>query len=456
MNIPIIVPPAPYLTNPKALMPLGVLYIAGYIESKGDVCTVIDLSGVDNYIEYTIDKLKQIDFTYVGISATSGQACYSLALASEIRKTFPKVKIIGGGPHFTHTCLAHKRIPTRTQKFVDDFNSHFDVYVLGDGEKAIYEAISSDKKVIDATTPISPSFISDDDLSNIPYPARHLIDMDSYVYNLGCKTASYKKAISIISQRGCPYGCRFCCSRVDKFSRIPRKTSVHNTLGEIEHLFTAYGYTDFCFYDDELNVNNQLDVLLNGFKDLQMKVGTELRFRAFLKSNLVSRDQMKKLKEAGMTVAVIGGESGSERILKNINKKSTLEQNTRFVEYAKEFGVHPKCIMSIGHPGESNQTLEDTFSWLQKVQLADVNFTIISCLPSSHYYDYAKLENGLWVYSVPENGDKLYSVDVDFHAKPNILSTNLEYGYESTVFTDHLTQEEIVEWHKKFELYFKG
>ena len=56
MIIPLIVPPSPYLTNPKALMPLGVLYIAGYIESKGDTPVVIDLSGIDDYINYTIKK----------------------------------------------------------------------------------------------------------------------------------------------------------------------------------------------------------------------------------------------------------------------------------------------------------------------------------------------------------------------------------------------------------------
>ena len=68
MTIPLIVPPAPYLTNPRALMPLGVLYIAGYIESKGDECVVIDLSGIDDYVQYTIEKLQEIGvFHCIGI-----------------------------------------------------------------------------------------------------------------------------------------------------------------------------------------------------------------------------------------------------------------------------------------------------------------------------------------------------------------------------------------------------
>lgn len=455
MIIPLIIPPAPYLTNPKALAPLGVLYIAGYIESKGDVPIVLDLAGIDNYVEYTINKLKDIKCNCIGISATSGQIFYVLNIVKAIRQELPHIKIIGGGAHFTHTSIAHRRIPHRTQHFIDDFYKYFDTIVLGDGELAIYEAINTNKKIVDATIPTSPSYMTSEVISDLPWPARHLIDIKSYNYDFGCSTVKGSNAINIMSQRGCPYGCRFCSSRVDKYSRLVRKTSYQKTLDEIEHLYKTYGYTDIAIYDDELNVHPELSKFLNGFQDLQMKLGQKFRFRAFLKSNLCTDVQMKALADAGLTVAVIGGESGSDRILSNIAKKSTVEQNTKFVELCHKYNVHAKCIMSVGHPGETPDTLDETERWLDKVKLNDVNFTIISCLPSSFYYDYAKLENNVWVYSVPENGDKLYSIDVDFHSKPNILNGNLDYGYESTVWTDTLSQDDLVKWHAHLETKFK-
>lgn len=455
MNIPLIIPPAPYLTNPKALAPLGVLYIAGYVESRGDTPVVMDLAGIGDYVGHTINKLKEIECTCVGISATSGQIYYVLNIVKAIKKEFPHIKIIGGGAHFTHTSIAHKRIPQRTQHFIDDFNKYFDCYVLGDGELALYEAISTDKKVVDATIPSSPSYMTSDVISDLPFPARHLIDIRSYNYDFGCSTVKGSNAINIMSQRGCPYGCRFCSSRVDKYSRLVRKTAYQKTLDEIEYLYKTYGYTDIAIYDDELNVHPELSKFLDGFKDLQNRLGVKMRYRAFLKSNLCNDAQMKSLAEAGLTVAVIGGESGSERMLKNMAKKSTVEQNTRFVELCHKYNVHAKCIMSVGHPGETPDTLGETEAWLEKVQLEDVNFTIISCLPSSFYYDYAKLENGVWVYESPETGDKLYSVDVDFHSKPNILNGNLDYGYESTVWTDALSQDDLVKWHAHLENKFK-
>lgn len=456
MTIPLIIPPSPYLTNQKALMPLGLLYVAGYVEHMGDTCEIIDLSGVDDYINFTINKLKNINFSHLGISATSGQIFYVIKIVEQIRNFFPSVKIIGGGPHFTHTCISHRKIPERTHKFIKDFDKYFDSYVLGDGEKAIYEAIVSGKKVIDATNPLNSFYMSSKELENIPFPARHLLDIDSYVYDLGCKVAPQIRSTTIISQRGCPYGCRFCSSRTSKYGRTIRKPSNQNTINEIEHLYKTYKFTDFAFYDDEFNLNPEMNIFLNCFKDLMMKLGVELRFRAFLKSSLISPSQMLNLKNAGMTVAVIGGESGSDRILRNIGKNTSVEQNTEFVSIARDVGIHPKCIMSLGHPGESDQTLEETFQWLEKVQLSDVNFTIVSCLPSSYYYDCAvKRNDGIWVYTSPETGDRLYSFDVDFHVKPNIISTNLNYGYEATVFTDFITPEKLVEWHKRFEVKFK-
>ena len=112
---------------------------------------------------------------------------------------------------------------------------------------------------------------------------------------------------------------------------------------------------------------------------------------------------MKELAEAGFKVIATGAESGSQRILTNMLKKANVQHNTQVVEWAREYGIYTKSIMSLGHPGESPETLKETEDWLDKVKLDDVNFTIISALPSSAYYDSAKLENGVWVYTSPRN-----------------------------------------------------
>jgi radical SAM superfamily enzyme YgiQ (UPF0313 family) len=457
--IPLINLPSPFLTDEKTLMPLGLLYIGASIEYHGKKCVIIDLANRKDYVEYTIKELEKYknEFTSVGISITTSQAPIARELSKEIHDHFPGVRIIAGGPHVTHCFQASKRQPERTKKIVDDLYNNYDVLVIGDGEKAIFAALEPNSpKVIDASLKISSYYVDSAFLDELPYPARHLIDIHSYHYNLGHSSIEETNAINIMSQRGCPYSCRFCASRMDKFGRVIRKTGVTKVINEIEYLYNTYGYTDYTFYDDELNVDPNLGSLLNNLKDLQMNVGKAFRFRCFVKANLVTKNQMKELADAGFKVIATGAESGSERILTNMLKKATIQDNTNVVEWAREYGIYTKSIMSLGHPGESPETLQETEKWLDEVKLDDVNFTIISALPSSAYYDNSVLQNGVWVYTSPETGDKLYDVGIDWTKIVHFYNADPSLTYESTVYTDYLSRKELVRWHSYFEKKYKN
>lgn len=456
MIVPLINLPSPFLTDEKTLMPLGLLYIGASLEHGGVPCKIIDLAGkYDRYIELTLEQLE--GHSLVGIGLTSSQVPIARQLVDAIRKRYPHMKIIGGGPHVSHAFQASRRLPTRTQKLLKDLNDTYDVLVMGDAEKAIFKAIQPDApKLIDATLKISPYYVDSDYLDSLPFPARHLIDVHSYHYNLGMVTIKENNAVNIMSQRGCPYSCRFCANRMDKYGRSLRRTSNLKIIDEIRFLHQTYGYTYFTFYDDELNVDPNLNILLRQLKDVQMELGVEFQFRAFVKVNLCTREQMKAMSEAGFKVIATGAESGSERILKNMNKKVSVQQNTDVVEWIHEFGMYAKSIMSLGHPGESLDTLEETNAWLDKVKLDDVNFTIIECLPSSVYYDHAvQREDGIWVYEVPESGDKLYDIGIDWTEEIHYYNGDSSIEYNPTVYTDHLTREDLKKWHKWFETNYK-
>ena len=279
---PLIHLPSPFLTDEKTLMPLGLLYIGASIEHAGKKCVIIDLAGVsmDTYIQRTIQALEPLKFSAVGIGITTSQAPIARNLSKELRKHFPGVRIVVGGPHVTHCLQAVPRQPERTKKVVADLNDNYDVLVMGDSERAIFPAFEPNApKIINATTKLSPYYVDEEFLDNMPFPARHLIDVHSYHYNLGHSSIEETNAINIMSQRGCPYACRFCASRMDKFGRTIRRTGPKKVVEEVEFLYKTYGYTDFTFYDDELNVDPDLGSLLNQLKDLQMKVGQAFRFR---------------------------------------------------------------------------------------------------------------------------------------------------------------------------------
>jgi len=102
--------------------------------------------------------------------------------------------------------------------------------------------------------------------------------------------------------------------------------------------------------------------------------------------------------------------------------------------------------MSLGHPGESADTAEETRRWLLEVKPADFDVTIITPYPGSPYYDDAEPagEPGLWAYRCPSSGDVLYQREIDYTQVADYYKGDPDDGYVSHVFTEHLSPAELV------------
>ena len=163
----------------------------------------------------------------------------------------------------------------------------------------------------------------------------------------------------------------------------------------------------------------------------------------FIFVELFNETQADLMSKAGFKKLLVGFESGSDKILKNINKKATKAENTRCIEIAKKYGIGIKALMSIGHPGESNETIQETYDWLLSSKPDEFDVTIITVIPGSKYYDDSVMvEEGIWKYTT--NGDILYSVEVDNFTQYEYYK-GIPGNYNSFVYTDYITREKLVE-----------
>jgi radical SAM superfamily enzyme YgiQ (UPF0313 family) len=200
-------------------------------------------------------------------------------------------------------------------------------------------------------------------------------------------------------------------------------------------------------YDDELNVNKQMIELMDMIAKAQFDLGTTWHLRGFIKSQLFTDEQALAMKRAGFRWILTGFESGSPRILENINKRATLEENTRCAEIAKRHGLKVKALMSIGHPGESRQTVQETLGWLLETKPEDFDTTIITCYPGTPYYDYAVPHEsiaGAWTYTYENTGDRLHQIELDYTKVADYYKGDPDGGYKAYVFTDELSSEALV------------
>ena len=213
---------------------------------------------------------------------------------------------------------------------------------------------------------------------------------------------------------------------------------------EMVHLYRTYGVTGFMLYDDELNVNPKIVELMNLIADAQQKLGVEFRLRGFIKAELFTDQQAEAMFRAGFRWILIGFESGHERILTNIQKKASQADNTRAMEIAKRHSLKVKALMSIGHPGESEETIRATRDWLLAVKPDDFDATVITTYPGTPYFDEAvESSPGVWTYTYPKTGDRLHSVEVDYREVAEYYK-GIPGEYTSYVYTDYLDAKELV------------
>lgn len=372
---------------------MGVLYVAAGMRPKYDV-EVIDLNGRDYFPDIKADLY--------GITATSAQIMQAKRILDRLRERGRSLVLIGG-PHATVApghCL----------------DLGFDAVVKGEMDEREAWTTEIDRQRVYDTFPV-------ENLDSIPFPARDLIDIHSYRYEL-----NGKKTTSIITSRGCPYQCAFCSKT---FPKPVRYRSSDNVLAEAREV-KEMGFDGLMFYDDEMLVSKGRDWrIFCGLKELGMV------YRCFTRANLIDEDSAQLMANTGCVEVLIGVESGSDRILKNVNKGTTREKNLQAVALLKKYGIRVKAAFIVGLPGESEKSIADTESFVEEAQPDDVDFTILSVYPGSPIWDH------------PENYDLEFSRDgyLPFKGKPG--------EYASSVRTGAMGAEKIVEARDYLEGKFK-
>lgn len=195
-NIPericLIIPPSIFLLDERVFMSLGVLRVAAVLEQVGTKVEVLDLSGIINYKDVALEHALRSRAEIFGFTATTPQLPAVAEIVEVIKRIRPNAKTILGGPHVTLVNAAYKRevsqgVPGRAVLAMQKLEASFDTLLAGDGEEAIFLACNpSAPKLVDADNVKSSLFLDNTRLNALPFPARHLVDIESYrLFNRG-------------------------------------------------------------------------------------------------------------------------------------------------------------------------------------------------------------------------------------------------------------------------------
>lgn len=216
------------------------------------------------------------------------------------------------------------------------------------------------------------------DLDELKPPALDLVDVDKYrksVFLYRNRSGLNKNSISVFTSRGCPYECVFCSIQL----HMGKKYRFHSTDYVIDYIRTCvehYGITNFHFEDDNFSLHRKhFDRLLDAMLDsgLEFKWDTPNGLRA----DSLDRDLLVKMKKTGCVRAILAFESGSQRVLDEVIKKSTdLSYMIEIAKLCHDVGISTRIFFVIGFPGESLEEMQQT------IDLALEMFEKYAAIPS--------------------------------------------------------------------------
>jgi radical SAM superfamily enzyme YgiQ (UPF0313 family) len=362
------------------LPPLGVLSIASYLEQNGFEVQVVDIHAEECSPEQFRNIVRRLKPRFVGITVLSTHFLPSNLIAKIVKETISDAKVIVGGVHAEAEPEQMLRNPS------------IDAVCRGDGEEVMLEYVRGiDNSQIRGLSYRNNQIVCHNppqeqtsDLDQYPFPAYHLVDFDNYFPPV----ASYKDlpAMNVLMTRGCPGKCTFCNSA----KTVLRGRSVIKMIELISMLRYTYGIRQIYFYDDTFTANPKL---VKEFCNEMIKRAIDVRWICYVRGDMFKEPIAELMSRAGCHQVFIGIESGSETIMKDIGKPIKRERYKRVVDIAHKNDIEVRASFIIGHPDETEQTMEETLSFAKYLEVDFFQVNIMTPYPGTILYKQLKEQN---------------------------------------------------------------
>lgn len=342
---------------------LGVEYLGAALKKANINCTVLNAYAQRISNDEVCKIIMKENYKIVGVSCPSQRSYpFSKDLVKKLRNEYNYKGFITMGGFYVS--LAYKEI-------LEDCKE-IDYLMRGEGERTIapfYNALFTGKSIngIKGITYLkdgsiiteTPDYI--EELDELPFPIR---DMDNFKQFKDQDKIPFR----VMSGRGCYGRCTFCSVIEHERPRCKLFRSAKNIVDEIEDLVKTYNakiinFADDIFFDGSKRSNEHI----NEFVRLMKERNIHIEFDCHLRATDVNEEQLMKLKSVGLTTVWLGLESGCQRLLDEMHKNCTVEQNYKAIEILKKCKLTPSVTFITLVPTMSFEELKMNYSFLKKI-----------------------------------------------------------------------------------------
>lgn len=369
--------------------PFGLLYVASSLKKAGFDVEIFHIT--ESQIKETVDKIIKLDPLFVGFSVFTGIQTRLSADMSRLLKEKANVITVWGGIHpslIPEQCISEKYI---------------DLVIVGEGEITLVEVAEHirksnglDIKTLKHIRGIAFKAASDyvitaprpkiENLDNYKIDWS-LVDLKKYIYTV--KHWGNKKLLYYITSRGCPYGCTFCYNLKFNPNRTWRAHSTKHVISEIQEFKDRYGIEAITFHDDNFFANPK--------RAFEILDAVHLEWWGEARISSINDKFAQKLVDSKCHSLFFGWESGSDRILKLMNKDLTVDQTFNAVKILSKYPqISVSGMAIIGVPTETWAEIKKTID--TAIKLSEIHPNLVLNLatflpyPGTPMYELAKKE----------------------------------------------------------------
>lgn len=385
----------------KPYAPLGLLYISAYLNDNAVENHLYDSTfySKEEQLNYIEEKQPTVVAIYTNLMTKINVIELINLLKREGKYGFPK--LILGGPDITYNCENY-------------LNTGVDFLILGEGEQTtleLYNAIvnSQDYSSItgiayleNGTVKKTPPRVKMKDLSELPLPNRAAIPIDKYLNTW--KTNHGMSSMTVSTQRGCPYTCKWCSTAV--YGQSYRRRPPHLVAAELKMLKNTYNPDSIWFVDDVFTVSHKW---IKSFHEDVIKQDAIIPFECITRAERLNDEILQLLKEAGCYRIWIGAESGSQKIIDAMDRRVDVNVVKEAIQKTNAIGMETGTFIMLGYPGEDEKDISETITYLKDAN--PTHFTITVAYPIKGTSLYNEIEDKI---TIQPNWETSTDRDIDF------------------------------------------
>lgn len=347
--------------EPYPVEPIGIAYVAASLVEAGHDVRILDLCFEDDGAASASKAVKDFDPGLVGISLrnvdnlTYPKGVFYLPAvrktAEALRKATASPIILGGS--------GFSLFPQESLEYIG-----IEYGIVGEGEAAIKEFAGrvekgGDLNGIPGLVTRNPSRIFPKaevkDFGTLS-PARDLLDKDKY-----CEAGGMA---NVQTKRGCPFECVYCTYPVLEGKKLRLRDPL-DVCEEIDRLYRQRDTDYFFFVDDIFNIPADHAA---GICEELIRKRIKIRWACFCTPKGITKDLLSAMKAAGCAGIEFGTDGGTDKTLEAMGKGFTTEDVERAQRLCAGANVEAAHYLILGGPGETKETLQQTYSFMEKIR----------------------------------------------------------------------------------------